>query len=222
MGVKKLLHVGCGPKNTPVPREFQAYREVRLDVNRDVHPDIQANVIAMPMVEDASFDAVYASHILEHLAFHEVVVALKEIFRVLKPGGQLKLHVPDLQAIGGLLGCDKADQILYQSGSGPVTALDMLYGHRGMVAKGNGWMAHKCGFTASVLQSLFHATGFVNCETNRETKYELIAYAHKGEEHAGQEPSPESISEREIWAPMGQGPPLRQQRQTAGACEQNG
>lgn len=193
MSVKKLLIVGCGPKGVPVPREFAAYRATRLDANKAVEPDIVASIISMPIVEDASYDAAFASHVIEHLYFHEVSQALAEIHRVLVPGGIIKIAVPDLQSIGSAVALDKADTMVYQGGLGPVAPLDMLYGHRGEVAKGNLLMAHKTGFTASVLKVALQRAGFVEVETNRDTKFELVATARKESSDAIRQRSPEAL-----------------------------
>jgi predicted SAM-dependent methyltransferase len=47
----------------------------------------------------SSCDAVYASHLLEHLYLDDALKLLRECFRVLRPGGTLRLVVPDLRAI---------------------------------------------------------------------------------------------------------------------------
>lgn len=49
-------------------------------------------------VETASCRAVYASHVLEHLALDDFNKALAETFRILRPGGIFRLVVPDLEA----------------------------------------------------------------------------------------------------------------------------
>jgi predicted SAM-dependent methyltransferase len=46
---------------------------------------------------DNSFSAVYASHLLEHFYLNEAQNLLKECHRVLKPGGILRIMVPDLE-----------------------------------------------------------------------------------------------------------------------------
>ena len=46
-----------------------------------------------------SVDLIYASHCLEHVIWHKTVDALKEAYRVLKPGGKLEIHVPDFKKI---------------------------------------------------------------------------------------------------------------------------
>ena len=45
-----------------------------------------------------SCDAVYCSHILEHLAYHDFEIALKNTYKILKPGGIFRGVVPDLRA----------------------------------------------------------------------------------------------------------------------------
>jgi SAM-dependent methyltransferase len=46
-----------------------------------------------------SFDAVFSSHLLEHLYRQEALNLLKEVHRVLVPGGLCRMLVPDLRAI---------------------------------------------------------------------------------------------------------------------------
>lgn len=75
-------------------------------VNLDKHPtnsqvqkyDIQHGI---PFPEN-TFDMVYHSHLLEHLSLDKVSSFTKECFRVLKPGGILRVVVPDLEQISRL------------------------------------------------------------------------------------------------------------------------
>jgi predicted SAM-dependent methyltransferase len=48
---------------------------------------------------DGSFDVIYGSHVLEHVALKDAVTALKEWHRVLAPGGQALISVPNVEAI---------------------------------------------------------------------------------------------------------------------------
>lgn len=50
-------------------------------------------------VADKSCDGIYASHVLEHLAFADFEKALTNTFRYLKPGGTFRLVVPDLMRV---------------------------------------------------------------------------------------------------------------------------
>ena len=49
-------------------------------------------------VAEGSADAVYASHVLEHLTREDFAIALINTWRILKPGGVFRLIVPDLEA----------------------------------------------------------------------------------------------------------------------------
>jgi predicted SAM-dependent methyltransferase len=48
---------------------------------------------------DSTFDVVYHSHFLEHLEREAAVKLLGECYRVLKPGGILRIVVPDLETL---------------------------------------------------------------------------------------------------------------------------
>lgn len=50
-------------------------------------------------VPDGSCDAVYCSHMLEHLPYNGLRTALRNTFRILKPGGVFRLVLPDLQVL---------------------------------------------------------------------------------------------------------------------------
>lgn len=45
---------------------------------------------------DGTVSALYASHVLEHLSHEDFHAALRESYRILKPGGVFRLIVPDL------------------------------------------------------------------------------------------------------------------------------
>lgn len=56
---------------------------------------------------DGTFAALYSSHVLEHLDFkHELQAGLREWHRVLAPGGQLYVSVPDLAVLARLFLAD--------------------------------------------------------------------------------------------------------------------
>ena len=69
--------------------------------------DHVGNAKDMSAFEDASFDTLYASHVLEHFDyFSELEAVLDEWYRILKPGGKLYISVPDIEVLGQLLADD--------------------------------------------------------------------------------------------------------------------
>lgn len=88
---RSLLNLGCGDR--------------RHDdwVNADLMP-VAADVLAIDLRKplpfpDGSFEGVYASHVLEHLAPIEALALLRECRRVLRPKGTVRVVVPDLERI---------------------------------------------------------------------------------------------------------------------------
>ena len=181
-----FLHVGCGSKRkNQTTRGFNQddWKELRLDIDAAVNPDIIGTMTDMSAIADASVDAIFSSHNIEHLYPHEIPTALKEFLRVLRPNGFIVITCPDLQEVCRLVAEDKLLEPAYTSPAGPISPLDMLYGFRTAMAKGNLYMAHRCGFTQSVLAQTLHAVGFssVACKRRTHPHYDLYALATKHE-----------------------------------------
>ena len=79
---------------------------------------------------------------------------------MLKPGGFVVITCPDLQSVCALVAEDKLTNVAYISPAGPSAPIDILYGHRPAMANGNHYMAHRCGFTKTVLTATLQAAGF--------------------------------------------------------------
>ena len=182
--MKKLLHIGCGPKTIQQINGFDSsdWREIRFDIDPSVKPDVIGTLTDMSAIESDSIDAVFSSHNIEHLYPHEVPLALAEMFRVLKPTGFLLITCPDIQSVCEMVAKDQLIEPLYNSSAGPISAIDILYGHRGFMANGNLFMAHRCGFTFKVLTNSILAQGFKTIVGRRDQKnYALWALAFKSE-----------------------------------------
>ena len=176
---RTVLHVGCGaPDPAKLPEAFfpaGAWAEMRLDIDPGVMPDIVASITEMPMVPTASVDAVWSAHNLEHLAAHEVPVALAEFHRVLAPGGFVLVTMPDLQQVAELIAQGRLEDPAYMSAMGPIAPLDMLYGYRPAIAGGNAFMGHRTGFVAGSLQAHLERAGFQNVRVQRDGHFALWA-----------------------------------------------
>ena len=85
------LNVGCGDKFHP------------LWTNIDMHPsspDVRAHDLrkGFPFHDD-TFEVIYHSQVLEHFQKEDASCFMRECFRTLKPGGILRVVVPDLENI---------------------------------------------------------------------------------------------------------------------------
>ncbi len=80
------LHLGCGPVH------------LAGFINIDIAPaPLSMNVLWGLPFDDGQVAVVYMSHLLEHLFYpNDVDFVLREIYRVLKPGGTLRVVVPDI------------------------------------------------------------------------------------------------------------------------------
>jgi Methyltransferase domain len=158
-----VLHIGCGvyarEKLPPIFRPAR-WREIRLDIDPNVQPDIVASITDMKVVSDGTVDAVYSAHNIEHLYPHEVPLALGEIHRVLKLTGFAFIRLPDLQEVARHIAEGKLENALYMSPMGPIAPLDILFGHRASLAGGNLFMAHRTGFIDSTLGAALIKAGF--------------------------------------------------------------
>jgi hypothetical protein len=168
----EVLHVGCGSyDHHKLPPLFHQprWREIRLDIDPDVHPDFIASITDMSVISDGFVDAVYSSHNIEHLYPHEVPLALQEMHRVLKPAGFVFIKLPDLQEVARHVAEGQLEEALYMSPMGPIAPLDILFGHRQSLANGNAFMAHRTGFTGGTLGAALVKAGFAAAVVQRDT-----------------------------------------------------
>jgi SAM-dependent methyltransferase len=179
--IKTVLHVGCGARGVGVlPADLAGpnFREIRVDINPIVAPDIVASITDLSAVETGSVDIVYSSQNLEHLFAHEVPLALAEFRRVLNGDGIAMICVPDLQAIAARIVADQLDETAYVSPAGPISALDMIYGFTPAIAAGNGFMAHKTGFTRTSLGRALIKAGFGHVKIGNDDAFDIWAFGY--------------------------------------------
>lgn len=91
---KPHLNIGCG-------RRFHS-EWVNIDLVSDDSQVLKCDVSQGLPFADNSFAVVYHSHVLEHFAPDDGRRLIRECFRVLQPGGILRVVVPDLERIAQL------------------------------------------------------------------------------------------------------------------------
>lgn len=181
--MKKLLHVGCGSsyiaQTTPGFNDG-SWLEIRVDINELNNPHILASMIDMSEVDSDSMDGIFSSHNIEHLYPHEVLPALHEFRRTLNMEGFCVITCPDLQSVCALVAQDKLLDSAYISKAGPITPIDIIFGHRASMAQGNMYMAHRTGFTEKTLSETIIEAGFKTVATMKRAHcFDLWALACK-------------------------------------------
>lgn len=99
---KKYTKLNLACSNTPHLKFPEPW--LNTDIKSEI-ADFICDVRDLPEDWTGKFDEARASHVLEHLYMNEWIPTLNEWVRVLKPGGILRIAVPDLDIV---LRCLKA------------------------------------------------------------------------------------------------------------------
>lgn len=90
------LHLGCGERHIP--------GFIHVDLNDFKHVDYRSGIDRLPMFADGAADLIYCSHAFEYFDRLQAPGVLAEWHRVLKPGGVLRVAVPDFEALVSVFG----------------------------------------------------------------------------------------------------------------------
>ena len=183
------LHVGCGP--------------CLLEgwINLDVHPaPLATNVLwGLPFAE-GSMRLVFLSHLLEHLFYpNDVMPFLGEIFRVLEPGGVVRIIVPDIAQYIEAYQNEDAEFFAerrqhWGAGDGKTTRLENFLAYAG-AGPDPAWLfqAHKFGYDFETVSRALERAGFVDMQRSafnasehpelRVDENSEVAGAHHGGRH---------------------------------------
>lgn len=177
---KNLLHIGAGQSRVPnahMADDLVGYKEIVVDVDKKANPDIVASMTDLSMIPSDSMDVIYMSHALEHIDACDAPNVLKSFERILKKDGFARIIVPNMKIPAQKIAEGKPEAVLYVSNSGPITALDMFYGHRLSVKMGSEAMLHRNGFTKESMDNLIRDLGL---KANVEEKgYDLVTTVYK-------------------------------------------
>jgi hypothetical protein len=95
----------------------------------------------------------------------------------LKSNGFVLITVPDLCAVARYVANNDLDQTLYQSAAGPISAMDIMFGHQASLASGHQYMAHRTGFSANLLGKVLLDAGFSETRVHEGQRWDLWALA---------------------------------------------
>ena len=88
---KTKLHLGCGDRNIP--------GFINIDIRKTNAVDISGDISKGLPYKDGSVDLIYSCANIEHFGRHEWVEIIRYWFKLLKPGGTLRLSTADFTEV---------------------------------------------------------------------------------------------------------------------------
>jgi len=155
-GKLKIADIGCGPNKLKTD-EGQV---VGVDIREFEGVDYRCDLRRLPFATE-SFDIAFSSHVLEHFGRNETTEVLKEWTRIVKPGGEFRIVVPNIAWA--------AEQI--KAGIIDHNVLNVLYGQQEYREN-----FHKMGYTPETLTKFIEDAGFKYQEMRTEG-YNIIIRA---------------------------------------------
>lgn len=137
----RKLHLGCGKAYLPGWLNVDLFSNIKADAYHDV--------TNLPY-EKESFDEIYCCHLLEHVHRHAVLATLNQWWSLLKPGGLLRIAVPNFEAI-----CEH-----YMEHRNMGVLMGLLY-----AGQDNFLNRHTVTFDRPYLTKFMEAAGFVDIRT---------------------------------------------------------
>lgn len=140
-----VLEIGAGPE-PKAPTMWPDATIETLDADSQYNPTYLADAQEIPEKLFGKYDAVLASHVLEHVPYFRTHDVLEQWVKLLKPEGYLHIIVPSLEWA--------AEQIL--SGRPHIAIFGHLYG--GQTTQ---WDVHLNGFTMKRLRAEMEWVGLM-------------------------------------------------------------
>ena len=168
----KKLQLGAGANSLPEWLNSEGFAPSSFTHSVEIARDyIYLNICKKFPFEDNSINYIFHEHVIEHLNYLDGQAAMKECFRVLKPGGKIRIATPDLEVFVGLYGGQirpeqkkfLSEYIRYNS---EIWSSDLKYvkdDHAVFVLNHNfrAW-GHQFIYDFSSLSNAMKAAGFVN------------------------------------------------------------
>lgn len=150
------LHIGSGPYN------LEGW------INLDIFPaQLSTNVLWGLPFTNGQCRYVFLSHLLEHLFYPtDAMALLQEIYRILQPGGVVRIVVPDIEQC--IRAYQENDKEFFQqrvehwgAGDGNATRLEHFLSYAG-AGPDPAWLfeAHKFGYDFETLERALQRAGF--------------------------------------------------------------
>jgi predicted SAM-dependent methyltransferase len=151
----KKLHIGCGDNH------LEGW------LNSDIYPkkgDVFLDATKVFQLSSDTYDYIYSEHMIEHLPYQSCLNLLSESYRVLKPGGTIRLSTPDLKFLIDLYIPNKSDiQVEYMKWSVGKSVKDIkTYADVFVINKFMHSWGHTFIYDEKTLKFALEQTGFAN------------------------------------------------------------
>lgn len=121
---------------------------------------VKVDARAIPYTD---LEAIYASHIVEHIAIEEVPKMLKHWYDVLTPRGYIVINVPDMEWLAReIINVERGEKATSDYFDTINKLMYVIYG------PGEGFDQHKSGFTKSTLFAALQDAGFTDVSLEQE------------------------------------------------------
>ncbi|MFM9910759.1 MAG: class I SAM-dependent methyltransferase, partial [Chitinophagaceae bacterium] len=145
----KLLNIGCGPYANP---EF-----INLDYSWNPSINICWDIAKKPYpLASSSMEGIFTEHCLEHIEMNYTLENFREFYRLLKPGGVVRIVVPDGEIYLDIYQRRKdglTEQMPYEKGYiSPMARINGIFRNHG----------HKFIYDFDTMKKLLQEAGFTN------------------------------------------------------------
>lgn len=150
-GQGKKLNIGCGGKR------IEGYIGVDLFKADTVDEIFEMDEIPY---KDNTISAIYSEHALEHVPFERAEKTLREWCRVLRPGGELQLYMPDFEnCCRSYLNAPLENPVFMKTRAWYKFT---VYGiQRSQAGESDEAQIHKCGFSKEEIRIVVERNGFI-------------------------------------------------------------
>jgi predicted SAM-dependent methyltransferase len=160
------LNVGCGPYAHP---DF-------INIDYAWHPEVEIcyDILKRIPLPDASLRGIFTEHCLEHITFDQCQAVLRDFYRLLQPGGTVRIIVPDAELYidlyhkahqGESVDFPYVDQHQWAMGYTPLMSLNRIFRDHG----------HLYAYDAQTMALQLECAGFIAIE---KTQYRAGRDAH--------------------------------------------
>jgi predicted SAM-dependent methyltransferase len=159
----KVVDLGCGTDKLRMP----GGKVIGVDIRDLEGVDYRCDLHRLPFAS-GEFDIAFSSHVLEHFPRNEAIEVLKEWTRIIKPTGEIRLKLPNLQwALDHLHEPERSKH-----------AMNVIYGEQAYPED-----FHKNGFTPESLSKLLDEVGFKKQEVRTEQEgYNILMRAWRAQD----------------------------------------